>query len=334
MRIGPVARWSVIGTLVAALAVPALAVTLTGHTVVEVDGQSMEPAYLMGDVVTIKPATPADLVVGAVVTVQRPEGDRYTHRIVQFAPDGSVLLRGDNNEADDPAPVPVNRIIGVVDGHLGGFWATLALQSQDWPLRVCLLVIVVALIFAPVLMPARASQKSAAPARPSKSRRSKGRRAAPAASTRSAKTDDSDARRDDRTAGHPEVALDLMDSIRSETARVLLGSKRRLVGEYTVTSVQSDGEFPDLRVVIDISEKVESARTEPRRDSRDEPAQEPRSGAVTAERRPSRAPFVDPSSAAAQELLWSRTAGSIDTAVPTRRSARAAQEHGRRRATR
>ncbi|MFD1714727.1 signal peptidase I [Amnibacterium flavum] len=326
MRVSTIARWSAITLLVAALAVPAVAVTLTGHTVVEVDGQSMEPTYLMGDVVTIRPAAPSDLVVGAVVTVQRPEGDRYTHRVVQVAEDGSLLLRGDNNEADDPATVPVDRVIGVVDGHLGGFWATLALQSQDWPLRVCLLAIVVALIFVPVLMPGAGSE-------PHEARPEGRRRADRTRGRRSARTEPKRTPAEDSATGHPAVALELMDSIRSETARVLLSSDRRLVGEYTVTTTQSSSDFPDLHVVIDISEKIRP---------RDKPAahvdaavgQVPVPVRRRDERMTAAVPFDNPGSVAAQELLWSRTAGSIDTAVPTRRSARAAQEHGRRRATR
>ncbi|BDI23893.1 signal peptidase I [Herbiconiux sp. L3-i23] len=304
-------RWFVVVALIGVLAVPAVVVELSGRTVVEVDGQSMEPTFLLGDVVAIRDPRPADFVPGTVVTVLDATDSRYTHRIVGVEDDGMLILKGDNNETEDPAPVDPDTVVGVVDGHLSGAWATFALQLQSWPLRACLLVMIVGLIFMPV-RGRRRPQANDLPTEAKTPRRDGPRR------RRSTATVAATSRRQDQQRNVPESEraelLDLVDSLRSAVARVLLGSERRLGGRYTVTTHETDG-FPALRVVIDITEK--------RDPSSPATASSPSVVVEPAPRRGRRA-------AESAEVAGPPTATTGD--FPTRRSQREATRHGRRRA--
>ena len=142
MRVLNLLRWALLTVLIAVLALPAILVSAGELTVVEVDGLSMAPTYGIGDVVTIRPPEPADLRAGSVVTVKKGDSERYTHRIVSVQDNGELVLRGDANDFDDAEPVDPKWVVGVVDAHFTGVWATLIMQLQSWPLRVCVLAMI------------------------------------------------------------------------------------------------------------------------------------------------------------------------------------------------
>lgn len=70
---------------------------------------SMEPALSPGDLVIVRPGSYGP---GDVVSFERGSAV-VTHRLVEQTADGWIT-RGDANDADDPRPVPTDRIVGEV----------------------------------------------------------------------------------------------------------------------------------------------------------------------------------------------------------------------------
>ena len=73
---------------------------------------SMEPLVAPGDVVMIRPVSPADLAPNTVVLYDRPDTGRVLHRILEQLPDGTFRTGGDANTSPDSAPVHVDDIEG------------------------------------------------------------------------------------------------------------------------------------------------------------------------------------------------------------------------------
>lgn len=93
--------------IVAGLLLPAL----RAWTPVCVNGGSMRPALQPGDLAIIatgRAPQRGDIVLASV------KGGRVLHRVSRVQPDGSFRLKGDANNISDLAPVPKNRIAGVV----------------------------------------------------------------------------------------------------------------------------------------------------------------------------------------------------------------------------
>jgi len=355
MRIVGIIRWSIVAGLIVLLAGPALVVALSGIAVVEVDGRSMEPAIRFGDVVVITKPDPSDFVVGAVVTAEDSTGAKYTHRITGIEENGDLLLRGDNNSVGDPAPVPQDAVVGVVSGQFSGPLATFIVQLQGWPLRICLLVMVIGLVFLPL------------PAGPRKHRRGSSMKHAAQGSRRRATnpvTAAHAATEEQSAATLPEAhrteALELVDGMRSAMARVLLASERRLVGRITVTT-HATGElsFPAMRMVIEVAEKQPAASGEQEASSVPIDRSQERAASRTrrstalsstesrvvalasAGRTPDHRSDGSLASGASAVLgeeqlplppLSNRVDGPPSEPLPTRRSNREATRHGRRRA--
>ena len=73
---------------------------------------SMAPTVPTGSMVLVQRVPAADLRVGDVVAVDRPDGGRVMHRIVAITPTdhgamASLTLKGDANDEADPQPVAV-----------------------------------------------------------------------------------------------------------------------------------------------------------------------------------------------------------------------------------
>lgn len=108
-------------TLAAVAGVACLALLLlgevTGSTLVVFRTGSMAPTMPTGAVAVVQDVAATEVVPGDVVTVQRGDGSLpITHRVVATTPDPSVaggvqlVLRGDANASDDPAPYAVTRV--------------------------------------------------------------------------------------------------------------------------------------------------------------------------------------------------------------------------------
>lgn len=97
-----------LGLLVAGLTVTA---AVTGLQPLVVRSGSMEPLVRTGGMVLVRTVPAAELEVGDVVTVDRPDGLRVTHRVVELSRQGAaaeLVLQGDANDDPDPLPVVVS----------------------------------------------------------------------------------------------------------------------------------------------------------------------------------------------------------------------------------
>ena len=134
----------------------------TGSRTYTVHTESMAPKYSAGTFLVVKPVYFSQLKYGDVVTYQ-PAPDRSevrTHRIVGFGPiqagERTLITKGDNNEANDAAPVRARQIkgklwyavpiAGYVTEAVGsadrGFWMTVAAGGLS--LLSALLIVLIA----------------------------------------------------------------------------------------------------------------------------------------------------------------------------------------------
>lgn len=106
---------------------------------------SMEPLYPPGTLVVVKPAEPAEINLGDVITYQLESGkpDVVTHRVVGVgaAADGTPLFttRGDANDGDDPDPVRPVQIVGELwysVPYIGWVNNVVTGQARAWALPI------------------------------------------------------------------------------------------------------------------------------------------------------------------------------------------------------
>jgi len=102
--------------LVLVLLIAVVALDLSGHHLFVVSGASMEPAIAKGSLVVVRPALPAALAVGDVVTFQH-RGRTVTHRIAAIEEHGDARVfrtKGDANDVADPEPVSFDDRVGLL----------------------------------------------------------------------------------------------------------------------------------------------------------------------------------------------------------------------------
>lgn len=122
---------------------------VTGLTVVQ--GQSMEPTYVTGDVVlTLKQThyTVGDIISYQVSEGQPGAGGRVIHRIIdtEQTADGLVYVtQGDNNPEIDPWVVHRRDVMGRALGHVPGLGQVLGAGS--YPLIMAGAAAVIVLVF-------------------------------------------------------------------------------------------------------------------------------------------------------------------------------------------
>jgi signal peptidase I len=108
-----------------------IGVAVVGHLsdAIVIRGASMEPAVPLGSLVMLGSPDGPPIRGGDIVTVRADNGVLVTHRVSRILDlaDGRFLeLRGDANDAPDPALVPVSSAIGRVEwtlphvGYLAG----------------------------------------------------------------------------------------------------------------------------------------------------------------------------------------------------------------------
>src|SRR5579875_3710299 len=104
----------VLALLVSLLLWSVIPVALGWHVTVVMSG-SMEPALRPGDVVASRPIPVQQVRPGQVLLVNDPDhaGRLRLHRLAKIRPDGTFVLRGDANAADDSTPVRRNAVQGV-----------------------------------------------------------------------------------------------------------------------------------------------------------------------------------------------------------------------------
>jgi signal peptidase I len=91
--------------------------TLSGRTVVIINGGSMSPTIPIGSLAVIEPVTVEDLLaVGDVVTIRLDAAHAVlSHRIVRVADRAGTVwleLKGDANAEPDPVLVPASAVVG------------------------------------------------------------------------------------------------------------------------------------------------------------------------------------------------------------------------------
>jgi signal peptidase I len=97
-----------------------------------VQSGSMEPTISTGSLVLVERVDAPHIKVGDIMTVERPDHTRVTHRVVAIERNGMTALltmKGDANEDPDPVPVPVQyayRLVAQVPvvGRAVGWLAT------------------------------------------------------------------------------------------------------------------------------------------------------------------------------------------------------------------
>lgn len=120
---GLVCKYLAIATL-ALVMILAMAVLFAPHLGWQVDSVlsgSMSPTLEVGGAIVSRPAEPAQIVAGDIVTFRSPRnGDRTTHRVIAVEEFGSLFFRtkGDANRSADPYLVPEANLEGVVMLHV------------------------------------------------------------------------------------------------------------------------------------------------------------------------------------------------------------------------
>lgn len=123
-------------TLAAVLGLVVLGITVTAHVTglrpLVVKSGSMEPTIPTGGMVLVRTIPAADIQVGDVVAVERPDRTRVTHRVTGIVLEGAtaqLTLKGDANDDPDPLPVTVaaaGKLVASVPsiGRVSAFFAS------------------------------------------------------------------------------------------------------------------------------------------------------------------------------------------------------------------
>jgi signal peptidase I len=105
---------AIFGVLVSANTVAAVT---SGVQPLVVRSGSMEPTIPTGSMVLTRRVEASRVQVGDIVTMERPDRTRVTHRVVDLKRQGDTVeltLKGDANKDPDPYPVTVGHVLRVV----------------------------------------------------------------------------------------------------------------------------------------------------------------------------------------------------------------------------
>lgn len=105
--------------LVAGLIITPRALPPFGYHLIAIEGGSMSPTYVAGDVLIARAPTGEDLRAGVVVTVGDP-GSLYTHRVMNVDASGAAQLQGDANATADPRRVTEADVYAVPQARITG----------------------------------------------------------------------------------------------------------------------------------------------------------------------------------------------------------------------
>jgi signal peptidase I len=100
------------------------------YTIVAIEGGSMQPTINQGDAIVIT-RPPATIEEGMILTMSI-EGHIVTHRVVTVNPDGSLVTKGDANDAVDEWSGFEVRVIGRYRGRIPLLGRTLPDRSGAW----------------------------------------------------------------------------------------------------------------------------------------------------------------------------------------------------------
>ena len=112
---------------------------------------SMEPTIETGSLVFVKPEGKENVKPGDPVAYQLQDGPVVVHRLIEVAPDGSFVMKGDANDAADMETIQPSQVIGPVSRVLpkAGYFGQYFMQSgKGIPLTVLWLVLLMAMLHA------------------------------------------------------------------------------------------------------------------------------------------------------------------------------------------
>ena len=111
--------WNIVSTVLVVLivlcAVFLMGTRLMGYACYNVISPSMEPEYMVGDLIYVKDVDPATIKEGDVITfIVNEDLVVGTHRVVRVdAENQRFYTKGDANQIEDQNPVHFNNVIGV-----------------------------------------------------------------------------------------------------------------------------------------------------------------------------------------------------------------------------
>ena len=132
------------------LALVALGLVATGHTLLAIRSGSMVPALPVGALAIVAPFAEGEPNPGDIVTYPLQSGQLVSHRVLrEFEIDGEpyVVTRGDANDHEDPVAVPERVLTGRVDTVLAGIgqllWAFQSTAGRIAAILACLTLVVI-----------------------------------------------------------------------------------------------------------------------------------------------------------------------------------------------
>ena len=111
--------WNIVSTVLVVLivlcAVFLMGSRLMGYECYNVISPSMEPEYMVGDLIYVKDVDPTTIKEGDVITfIVNEDLVVGTHRVVRVDLENKrFYTKGDANDIEDQAPVHINNVIGV-----------------------------------------------------------------------------------------------------------------------------------------------------------------------------------------------------------------------------
>lgn len=113
-RLRAMLKWAGTALIVAVLGL-ALAAHLGAVSVHVVTSSSMQPALRTNDMLIARTVPASSAEVGDIVTLRHPGGHLVTHRVLENEPNFEgpgrlIVMQGDDNEAADPQPYPVEAV--------------------------------------------------------------------------------------------------------------------------------------------------------------------------------------------------------------------------------
>ena len=109
-----------------------------GYSLIMFKTGSMSPTIPAGSVALVQKIPASDVVVGDVVTVDRPDALPITHRVIAVDPAGetdarTIRMRGDANDVEDPDPYVVEDV-RIVRGSLPNLAYVVVWFGSPWVL--------------------------------------------------------------------------------------------------------------------------------------------------------------------------------------------------------
>ena len=115
--------------------------------------ESMEPTIKAGDLIFVKKIGATEVEVGNIITFFDPASKNssvVTHEVIKIEQSGNKLYfytKGENNNAEDPLPVPDQNLIGIYTGtRLGGLGHIAMFMQSTLGLVVCIFVPIAAFV--------------------------------------------------------------------------------------------------------------------------------------------------------------------------------------------